>query len=330
MRIFQIDEVKSQIENFINKDHEQPALMAVVGPTASGKTGLSVVLAQWLAKAGHPAEVVSMDSRQIYKSMDIGTAKVTEEEMEGVAHHMIDVVEPGEEFTLAHYKEMALEVIRDIQARGKMPILVGGTGLYYSAIVENFQVPRVPADQDLRLEMEVLAENDGVEAVYEILKEENPEAAKKIHPNNLRYVVRAIEVARAGDPEGKRIGDGRGPCKGEKLFEVLTLAIDWDREVLYERINGRVGDLVEMGLLDEVRGLVARGLNRENCVAMASHGYQEVLPYLNGEKELDECLDLVRKNTRNYAKRQMTWFRRYPDTVWVKGADLSDLKEQLK
>ncbi len=192
--------IHEQLRRFIaeaaNKD--KPPLIAVVGPTCSGKTGLGVEIAKWC-----DGEVISMDSRQVYKTMDIGTAKVTKEEADGVPHHMIDVVEPDEEFTLAHYKEEALKVIKDIHSRGKMPLLVGGTGLYYSAIVDNFQVPRVPANEDLRLELEVLAQNEGVKAVHQILELENPEAAKKIHQNNLRYVIRAIEIARAADPEGR-------------------------------------------------------------------------------------------------------------------------------
>jgi len=314
--------LKKSLSNFLksSKTSPLPPLIAIIGPTASGKTNLSVEIAKWI-----DGEVVSMDSRQVYKEMNIGTAKVTVEEMDGVPHHMIDVADPAEDFTLAHYKKQALEVIKGIHKKGKFPLLVGGTGLYYSAIVENFQVPKVPADNKLRNELEELARKDGVEAVHAILEKENLKAAKKIHPNNLRYVIRAIEIARAKGSGAKRV-DAK---KGKALFNVFTIAIDWPRDVLYERINKRVGILVKEGLLEEVQGLLDRGLSRENSVAMASHGYQEVIPYLKGEKELDECLDEVRKNTRHYAKRQYTWFRRYPDINWIEGNRIKEFIDAI-
>lgn len=304
------------LQDFLNIKTTRPKLVAVVGPTCSGKTGLSVEIAKWAN-----GEVVSMDSRQVYQEMDIGTAKVTTNEMQGVPHHLIDAVAPDEDFTLVDYKEQALAAIKDINSRGKVPLLVGGTGLYYSAIVDNFQVPKVPANNDLRLELEVLAQNEGVEAVHKILALENPTAAKKIHQNNLRYVIRAIEIARS--PAAVSGG------KGEKLFDTFTIAIDWPREVLYNRINQRVYGLIEDGLLAEVQKLLDKGLTRENSVAMASHGYQEIVPHLKGEKSLAECIDEVQKNTRHYAKRQYTWFRKYADINWLPGQKIKEMIDLL-
>ena len=282
-------------------------LIVIAGPTASGKTGLSIGLAKALS-----GEIVSADSMQIYKYMNIGTAKPTEAEKEGIVHHMMDFLEPDVNFSVADYCEMAHKVIADIHLRGKIPVLVGGTGLYIDSLVNNVDFDRDDENHEIRKELEELAEKDGVEAVHNILKEIDAETAEKYHPNNLRRVIRAIEFYRV---TGKRISDH---AKEEKtsLYDVIYFCIDWDREILYDRINKRVDIMVEDGLVEEVKSLLEKGYDK-NSTAMQGIGYKEFYGYLEGIKTLGETLDEIKQSSRRYAKRQLTWFRRNTDIHWL-------------
>lgn len=282
-------------------------LIVIAGPTASGKTGLSIGLAKAL-----DGEVVSADSMQIYKYMNIGTAKPTEEEKEGITHHMMDFLEPCENFSVAEYCAMAHQVIDDILKRGKMPILVGGTGLYIDSLVNNVDFDRDDENHHVRRELEELAQREGVEAVHHILEEIDRETAEKYHPNNLRRVIRAIEFFKV---TGKRISDH---AKEEKVspYDAIYFCIDWDREVLYERINKRVDIMVEDGLVDEVKALLEKGYDK-NSTAMQGIGYKEFYGYLEGNKTLEETLEEIKMNSRRYAKRQLTWFRRNKSIHWL-------------
>ncbi len=305
MKIFEsIREFLSECE----KEGQKP-LIAVLGPTASGKTALSVEIAK-----RYNGEVISADSRQIYKYMDIGTAKITPHEMQGVKHHLLDVADPAEEFTLSDFKRHALKAINEIHQRKKIPVMCGGTGLYFSSIIQNYEIPRIPPQFDIRQKLAQYYEEHGAEALHALLKERDPVAAAKIHPNNVRYVIRALEINMAG-------GTQKNDEKGRPMFSVFKVGIDWPRDILYERINRRVDEQLSAGLLNEVKGLLMRGYN-EKLPSMSSLGYPELIGYIKGEATLEQAADLIRKNTRNYCKRQLTWFRREKDVAWIPGDEL--------
>ncbi len=282
-------------------------LIVIAGPTASGKTALSVDIAKAVS-----GEIVSADSMQIYKYMNIGTAKPTEAEKQGIPHHMMDFLEPTVNFSVADYCQMASEIIRDIDSRGKIPVIVGGTGLYIDSLVNGVDFGEEQGDSKVREELMNLAEKEGNEAVHKILTEIDPETAAKYHPNNLRRIIRAIEVYKT---QGKTVSEKE---KEEKIspYNVAYFCINWDREVLYDRINRRVDIMVEEGLIDEVKGLLNRDIDPK-CTAMQSIGYKEFYGYLNGESTLEEALDTIKQSSRHYAKRQLTWFRRNKEIHWL-------------
>ncbi len=287
-------------------------LIVILGPTASGKTAISIAIAKTFN-----GEIISADSRQIYKYMDIGTDKIPEMKQQGIRHHLLDIVNPDEEFTVADFKRITLKVAGEILARQKVPVLCGGTGLYLNAVIENYQIPQVPPQYDLRQKLAQYFEQHGAAALHQLLVERDPQTAEKIHPNNVRYVIRALEINYAG-------GSQKQDSKGEQLFQVFSVGIEWPRELLYERINRRVEDQISKGLLNEVKTLLMKGYH-EKLPAMSSLGYQELVAYLKGEKLYEEAIDDIKKNTRNYAKRQMTWFRRYSGINWISGAELEQL-----
>lgn len=295
-----------EIDKFLEEANKKglPPLLVILGATASGKTDLSIKIAK-----KYDGEVISTDSRQIYKYMDIGTAKIMPEEMDGVPHYMLDVAEPDQEFTLADFVDQARKHIKDIHKMGKLPILIGGTGLYIRAICENYDIPRVPPNVKLREKLQKEIEKKGAEYVHDKLKKLDPKAAKKIHPNNHRYVIRAIEIAKSGKKTQK---------KGKPEYHILRLGIEWPREKLYERIDKRAGIQVENGLIEETKNLLDKGYDT-SLSSMSSLGYPEMISYIKGERTLEEALSWLQKNTRNYAKRQITWFRKEPDVVWLPG-----------
>ena len=287
---------------------EKKECWVLTGPTASGKTALSIRLAK-----AHDCEIVCMDSMQIYRRMNIGTAKPTVEEMSGIAHHMLDVAEPDENFSVARYQEMAEECIADIQARGKRALLVGGTGLYLRALRQPMAMGDASADEALRAELEQLAtENGGKQRLHDMLAEVDPETAARLHLNDVRRAVRALEVYRlTGVPFSKQ-----PQIQTDSRFVYRVASLTMDRALLYSRIEKRVDSMIQQGLLDEVRGLLESGVPAD-CQAMKAIGYKEIIPYLRGEATWEETDYLLKLNTRHYAKRQLTWMRREADVLWV-------------
>ena len=284
------------------------SVVVVAGATASGKTALSVELAKRLS-----GEVVSCDSMQIYKGMDIGTAKPTKEEMQGVPHHMLDFLEPSENFSVADFCDMARGIISDISIRGKLPILTGGTGLYIDSLIDNIEFAKETTKADEREKLYKLAETSGKEAVYAILSEIDPEYAKIVHPNNLKRVIRAIEFYKT---TGMTVTEHNALTK-TPIYKNVCFCIDWDREVLYDRINARVDAMIENGLEKEAKALYDK-YGRQNFTAFSGIGYKEFFDYFEGKKSLDEIIEEIKQGTRRYAKRQLSWFRRNDKIHWLK------------
>lgn len=293
-------------------------LIVILGPTASGKTALSLKIAHQIN-----GEIISTDSRQLYREMEIATDAVLPENRENIPHHLVGIVDPHEEISLAEYKKMALERISAIYRRKHIPMLVGGTGLYISAIIDDYKIPKIPPNKELRQKLEAEAAKKGKEFVHKKLQKLDPEAAAGIHSNNLRYVIRAIEVSMAGKQVGKQTGKQENLQKKTKSsFDVFMIGIEWPRPQLYQRVNHRVDLQIQRGLLDEVKKLLKKGYS-ENLPSMSSLGVKEIIPYLKDQQSLEECIAQLKQNTRNYAKRQMTWFRRYDNVIWLNPENLN-------
>lgn len=277
----------------------------ITGPTGIGKTKISIDAAKQFN-----GEIISADSMQIYKHLDIGTAKVTEDEIAGIPHHLIDIVEPGEEFTVKDYRALAKEKIKDIQNKGKLPIIVGGTGLYINSLIKPFHFGNTPPIPEFREEMNKLVAEEGLESVYKLLEKESPEAALKVDPKNKNRVIRALEISRYKvDATPAEVPD----------YKYLFIGLNTDRDVLYDRINKRVDIMVEDGLLDEVKNLCSMGM-AQGIRSTKAIGYVEILDYLEGLITYEEAIDKIKQHSRNYAKRQLTWFRREN----IKWFDISD------
>ena len=285
-------------------------ILAVVGPTASGKTAVSVELAKRLG-----GEVVSCDSMQVYRRMNIGTAKPTEEEMSGIVHHLIDAVEPDAPFSCAEYVTMASDAVKDISARGKLPILCGGTGLYLDRFLCG-EMEETHVDESLRASLFAFAESDGIEALHERLRSVDPESAQAIHPNNVKRVVRALEIyEQTGIPKSEF--DRRSQVN-ESPYDAVVIGLHYPRrEVLYERIHRRVDMMLADGLLEETKLLSAEGVFDVNFTAAQAIGYKELLGYLDGRETLAEATENLKTATRRYAKRQLTWFTAKSYVEWV-------------
>lgn len=285
----------------------RPPLVVIVGPTGVGKTALAVELALILG-----GEVVSADSMQVYKGMDIGTAKPTPEERKGVPHHLIDVVTPDTPFNVARYRDMAHAVIADIHARGALPILCGGTGLYVRAVLDEFLFPDQGAAPEVRERLQRLAEERGKQYLYNLLASVDPETAARLHPNDVRRVIRALEVY---ETTGRSMSEHIAAVQGKTpRYRDVRIGLTRPREELYRRIDRRVDEQIAQGLVDEVRSLRAR--YRLATTALQGLGYKEILRYLDGECSLEEAVHVLKRETRHYAKRQYTWFRRDPRIVW--------------
>ena len=282
----------------------------LTGPTASGKTALSICLAR-----AHDCEIVCMDSMQIYRRMNIGTAKPSMDEMEGIPHHMIDVAEPDEAFSVARYQEMAEACIADIHSRGKRALLVGGTGLYLRALRQPMAMGDVSAEEAIRAELEAIAlEEGGKQKLHDMLEAVDPTTAARLHVNDSRRVIRALEVYRlTGVPFSQQ-----PQIETESRYEYRVATLTMDRSLLYQRVEKRVDMMFAQGLAEEVRGLLDSGVPAD-AQAMKAIGYKELVPYVRGEATFEETDYLLKLNTRHYAKRQLTWMRREPDVLWVNG-----------
>ena len=287
---------------------ERIPLVAVVGPTASGKTALAVELAKAL-----DGEVLSFDSMQLYKGMDVATAKPMADEMQGIPHHLIDVVDPSETYSVARFQEDAARIIADIRGRGKNVILVGGTGLYLDSFIENLQFLDTGDNTEVRARLRAELEASGPEAMYARLQSIDPAYAEAVHPNNTGRVLRALEVYElTGYTMTDQIARSRRePGRYDVVYIGLTAE---DRDYLYDRINQRVDRMIENGLLDEARQWLRE---RPGATAAQAIGIKEMLPYLQGEDTLEHCAEQLKIDTRHYAKRQLTWFRRNPDVHWL-------------
>ncbi|WP_251859556.1 tRNA (adenosine(37)-N6)-dimethylallyltransferase MiaA [Clostridium sp. Marseille-Q2269] len=286
-------------------------LLILAGPTAVGKTDISIKLAQKLN-----GEIISADSMQIYKYMDIGSAKITKEEMKGIRHHLIDVVEPHEEFNVASFKSLAGNAIKDIWRRGKLPIIAGGTGLYINSLIYNYDFTDADRDDNYREYLTKLAEDKGREYVHNLLKDIDEESYNKLYPNDLKRVVRALEVYKI---TGKSISEYTKENE-KKLYDIPYnvdyFVLNMNRTVLYERINKRVDLMMDKGLIEEVQKLDSMGYTPD-MQSMKGIGYKEILFYLKGNITLDEAIYLIKKGSRNYAKRQLTWFRKDKRAIWI-------------
>lgn len=284
-------------------------LIVLTGPTAVGKTSLSISL----AKAVN-GEIISADSMQVYKGMDIGSAKIRKEEMQGVTHYLVDILEPEEEFHIVKFQELAKAAMEEIYAKGKIPILVGGTGFYIQAVTRDIDFTQAEQETSYREELEQLAKEKGTEYLHEKLREVDPKSAENIHANNVKRVIRALEFYHQnGTPISEHNEEQKQQTSPYNLaYFVLTAP----REILYERIDRRVDQMMEKGLLEEVKSLRERGCHR-GMVSMQGLGYKEILAYLEGEYPLEEAVRILKRDTRHFAKRQLTWFRREQDVIWV-------------
>lgn len=278
-------------------------LIIITGPTGIGKTELSLELAK-----KYKGEIISCDSMQIYKKLNIGTAKIDLNET-SIPHHMIDIVEPSDNFTVADFKNSAKKIIIDINKRGGLPFLVGGTGLYINSLVYNLDFTETEPDYDYREKLRSLLEKEGSEFLYKKLKEKDKSMAEKIHQNNGQRIIRALEILKSGKKKGDNFREEN------KDYNLIYLGLNMDRAKLYEKINQRVDKMVDLGLVDEVKNLLDDGLDK-NSQSLKAIGYKEVISYIDGDIDFDEMVDLIKKNSRHYAKRQLTWFRRDDRIKW--------------
>ncbi len=293
-------------------------ILVICGPTASGKTALAVECAKLLG-----SEVVSADSMCVYKRCNIGTAKPSAEEMQGVKHHLIDVVEPTENFSVGEYRELALPIVRGIIENGKIPVICGGTGFYINSVLYNLSYGNSIADAAVRAKYENILNEFGKEKLHEMLEECDPESAKVLHVNDVKRVVRALEIYEVSGRKKSSYTDDLTP-----IFDYSSFSIDFEREELYERINLRVDQMLEAGLIDEVKGLLASGIKvSDQC--MQGIGYKEVCEGLDKNLSVEEISESIKFNTRHYAKRQITFFKRDPRLVYLKKNDVKNLAQQI-
>lgn len=296
-------------------------LIILAGPTAVGKTALSVRLAKQIN-----ASVISADSMQVYRRMDIGSAKITPEEMDGVPHYLVDVLDPEEEFSVVRFQQMAKEAAEEIYARGQIPLVVGGTGFYIQALLYDIDFTENDGDDSFRCELEQTAKEKGSEYLHDLLKERDPKAAEQIHPNNVKRVIRALEFYQQ---TGKRISEHNEEERGkESPYEFAYFVLTDERSRLYERIDRRVDLMMEQGLVEEVRELKERGVRRDST-AMQGLGYKELYAYLDGAYDLEEAVRVIKRDTRHFAKRQLTWFKRERDVIWADRSVIGQDEDQL-
>lgn len=285
---------------------EKPKVIIITGPTASGKTKLGIEVAKKIN-----GEIISADSMQIYRGLGIGTAKVTNEETEGIIHYGIDICDINEKFSVADFQNYAYTKIEEILAKGKQPIIVGGTGLYISSLIQNMIFTEYEFNEDYRKELEKIATNKGNEYVYNMLYEIDKKSAEAIHPNNLKRVIRALEIYNL--TKETKTSQNAKTNKENTRYNYKTFVIDIEREKLYDRINRRIDIMIENGLIKETRWILEQNIDK-NATAMQAIGYKELFAYINGEATLEQCIEKLKQESRRYAKRQLTWFRGISDT----------------
>lgn len=284
-------------------------LIILTGPTAVGKTALSIGLAKAV-----DGEIISADSMQVYRKMNIGTAKIQRSEMQGVRHHLIDILDPGEDFNVVLFKKYALEAMENIYSRGKMPVVVGGTGFYIQALLYDINFEENDNDMSYREELQSLAAEHGNSYIHDMLAKVDPESAEKIHENNVKRVIRALEFYRK---TGMKISEhNEAESQKESPYNFEYFVLNDDRQKLYDRIDRRIDIMLEDGLLDEVRSLVDEGYSRD-LVSMQGLGYKEMIDYIQGRCTFDEAVYTLKRDTRHFAKRQVTWFKREKQVTWV-------------
>jgi tRNA dimethylallyltransferase len=302
--------------NPVSSQEQQPSklpLLILAGPTAVGKTSLSVRLAQMLH-----GSIVSADSMQVYRGMDIGTAKITEEEKQGIPHYLIDVLDPSEEFNVVLFQKMAKDAIREIHASGRLPILTGGTGFYIQALLYDIDFTSQKEDRTFRQQLEQTAGTEGPKVLHDMLRRVDPVSAEKIHENNIKRTIRALEFYRN---TGRTISEHNAEERQkESPYDYCYFVLTDDREKLYQRIEDRIDQMMEDGLVREVQSLIKQGIPR-NSTAMQGLGYKEIYAYLSGESSLEEAVRLLKRDTRHFAKRQLTWFRREKQVIWIDRQD---------
>ncbi|GIP19956.1 tRNA (adenosine(37)-N6)-dimethylallyltransferase MiaA [Paenibacillus sp. J22TS3] len=287
---------------------KKPKLLVLVGPTAVGKTRMSIELAHLFN-----CEIISGDSMQVYRGMDIGTAKITEAEMDGVPHHLIDVLDPHEPFSVALFQDYCSQLIPEITSRGHLPFIVGGTGLYVESVCYEFKFTDAPADEDFRNEQFKFAEEHGAEALHDRLKAVDPESAARLHPNDQRRIVRALEIFHL---TGQTLSSQLASQKKQSPYDLCIIGLTMDRQLLYNRIEARIDEMMNQGLLAEVESLLKKGYSR-GLVAMQGLGYKEMMEHLEDGVPLEEAVIKLKRDTRRYAKRQLSWFRHMRDIHWV-------------
>ena len=297
------------------KQTKQPALVILTGPTAVGKTDLSIALAKRIC-----GEIISADSMQVYRHMDIGSAKIRHKQMNGVPHHLIDILEPSQEFNVVSFQQLAKQAMDGIYERGHIPIVTGGTGFYIQALLYDIDFTDNDEDTELRKNLEEIARTQGSGVLYERLKQIDPESCEIIHANNIKRVIRAIEFY---EKTGTKISaHNQAQRQNNSPYNSAYFVLNDDREKLYGRIEDRVDAMIEQGLVEEVRRLADMGCT-SNMVSMQGLGYKEILEYLDGNITLEEAVYLIKRDTRHFAKRQLTWFRRERDTIMVNKPEFS-------
>ncbi|AOH54433.1 tRNA (adenosine(37)-N6)-dimethylallyltransferase MiaA [Peribacillus muralis] len=269
-------------------------------------------------------EIISGDSMQVYKGMDIGTAKIKREEMEGIPHYLLDIKEPDEPFSAAEFQERANACIEDIQSRGKLPIIVGGTGLYIQSVIHDYQFSEAPSDLEYREGLEMQIRESGIDPVFDQLRKVDPESANRIHPNNVRRVIRALEIFHC---TGKTMSEQLDDQPTELKYETCIIGLSMEREKLYQRIDQRVEGMVEEGLIQEVQSFYDQGL--KDCQSIQAIGYKEIYDYFDGRVSVDEAVETLKQNSRRYAKRQLTWFRNKMDVIWFNMTELDGFPKKI-
>lgn len=299
-------------------EHKQK-LIVLIGPTAVGKTKLSIELAKHFN-----GEIISGDSMQVYKGMDIGTAKITREEMEGIPHHLIDIKEPDEGFSTAEFQELVRSKINEISSRGRITMIVGGTGLYIQSVIYDYHFTDAPSDPAFRSMLETKADAHGPDYLHERLKLADPESANRIHPNNVRRVIRALEIIHCTGRTASELQENQSP---ELLYDTALIGLTMERELLYKRIDLRVDLMLEQGLLEEVKYFYEQGL--KDCQSIQAIGYKELYDYFDGKISLEAAVENLKQNSRRYAKRQLTWFRNKMNVEWFDMSVSNDAEKKF-